>query len=132
MSVNKKKLRQIFTFEQVLNLVKEDKPVIQDLPDRFSTQLRDSQKYQNLISDDLTEIEQHAQRIAKHNLLQHEIKDDKEKSSGNHQVDKATNTAQPSTNMAGIVRIDSEAETYDIYTPASSEKGNGNCNGNGN
>ena len=84
MGANKKNLKKRSTFEQVLNIVKEDKPVINDLPNRFSTQLRDSQKYQNLISDDLTTIQEHEQRIAKHNLLKHEIKQDTENSSGNH------------------------------------------------
>ena len=107
MSVNKKKLRKRSTFEEVLNIVKEDKPVIQDLPNRFSTQLRDSQKYQNLISDDLTAIEEHANRIAKHNLLKHEIKKDTENSSGNHQVDLAQNdiqTAQTADNAPAVGR----------------------------
>ena len=89
MSANKKNLKKRSTFEELLNIVKEDKPLIQDLPNRFSSQLRNSQKYQNLISDDLAQIEEHANRIAKHNLLQHEIKNDKENSSGNHQVDRA-------------------------------------------
>ena len=38
MGVNKKNLKKRWTFEEVLNIVKEDKPVIQDLPNRFSTQ----------------------------------------------------------------------------------------------
>ena len=47
MGANKKNLKTRSTFEQVLNIVKEDKPLIKDLPNRFSTQLRDSQKINN-------------------------------------------------------------------------------------
>ena len=83
MSVNKKTLRKLSTFDEIRNIVKEDKPVIQDLPNRFLTQLRNSQTYQNLISDVLAQIEEHANRIAKHNLLKHEIQNHKENSSGN-------------------------------------------------
>ena len=70
MGGNKKNLKKRSTFEQVLNIVKEDKPVINDLPNRFSTQLRDSQKYQNLISDDLSAVHEHQEKIAKHQVLQ--------------------------------------------------------------
>ena len=44
MRANRKNLKKRSTFEELLNIVKEDKPVIQDLPNRFSSQLRDSQK----------------------------------------------------------------------------------------
>ena len=76
MGANKKNLKKRPTFEEVLNKIKEDKPVIHGLPNRFSTPLRDSRTYQNLIPDDLTAIEEHANRIAKHNLLEREIKHD--------------------------------------------------------
>ena len=39
MGATKKNLRKRSTFEQALNIVKKDEPLIQDLPNRFSTQL---------------------------------------------------------------------------------------------
>ena len=63
--MNKKQFKKRSTFEELLNIVKEDKPIIQDLPNRFCTQIRDSQKYQQLLSDDFAEINEHSQRIQK-------------------------------------------------------------------
>ena len=76
MAINKKRLKKRSTFEEVLQIVKEDKPLIQDLPNRFASEVRDSQKYQNLISSDLTEIEEHANRGIKHRVLQESLRSD--------------------------------------------------------
>ena len=102
--MNKKQLKKRSTFEELLNIVKDDKPIIQDLPNRFSTQIRESQKYQQLLNDDFAEINEHSQRIQKHNILQHEIINETENNGGNHQVNLAQSSAPPASNEPAIGR----------------------------
>ena len=78
MSINKRGLRKQKDFNELLGIIKENQAVIK-LPDRWATILRDSQKYQNLISDDLSAVHDHQEKIAKPQLLQQTLKSSKQR-----------------------------------------------------
>ena len=107
-------LKPRHTYDQLINIVKEGGEIKLELPNRDANIIRNSQKYQSLLHEPLNELEEAQNKVAKHNILQNEIK--QQKGVGNHQVNKST---PQQFNMAK----DDDDGNYE--TPS-----NGNGNGN--
>ena len=105
-------LKPRHTYDQLINIVKDGGELKLELPNRDATIIRDSQKYQSLLHEHLNDLEEAQNKVAKHNILQNEIK--QQKGVGNHQVNIKTFD----------MTKDDDDGNYD--TPGSNGNGNGN------
>lgn len=81
-------LKQRHTYDQLINVVKDGGELKLELPNRDASIIRNSQKYQSLLHEHLNELEEAQNKVAKHNILQNEIK--QQKGAGNHQINVKT------------------------------------------
>ena len=70
-------LKPRHTYDQLINIVKDGGELKLELPNRDATIIRDSQKYQSLLHEHLNDLEEAQNKVAKHNILQNEIKNKK-------------------------------------------------------
>ena len=81
-------LKPRHTYDQLINIVKSGGEIRLELPNRDANIIRNSQKYQSLLHEHLNDLEEAQNKVAKHNILQNEIK--QQKGVGNHQVNVKT------------------------------------------
>ena len=67
-------LKPRHTYDQLINIVKEGGEIKLELPNRDANIIRNSQKYQALLHEHLNDLEEHQNKVAKHNILTDEIK----------------------------------------------------------
>ena len=105
-------LKPRHTYDQLINVVKEGGEIKLELPDRDANIIRNSQKYQSLLHEHLNDLEEHQNKVAKHNILTDEIK--QRTGVGNHQVNIKT---------FDVTKDDDDGK---YETPGSNGNGNGN------
>ena len=106
-------LKQRHTYDQLINIVKDGGEIKLELPNRDATIIRNSQKYQSLLHEHLNDLEEQQNKVAKHNILQNEIK--QQKGVGNHQINVKT---------FDMTKDDDDGK----YDTAGESNGNGNGN----
>ena len=105
-------LKQRHTYDELINIVRDGGEIKLELPNRDANIIRNSQKYQSLLHEHLNELEEAQNKVAKHNILQNEIK--QQKGVGNHQINVKT------------YDMSKDDDDGDYETPGSNGNGNGN------
>ena len=67
-------LKQRSTYEEIINHVKSQEEKRVSLPNRISSIIHNSIKYQSFINEHLNDLEEQQNKAFKHQILQNEIK----------------------------------------------------------
>jgi hypothetical protein len=103
-------LKKRATYNEIIQELHDNQDRIK-FPDRKATFIRDSNQYQTLINNHLTEVQQHQENTAKHDIL---INEARRQTGGNHEINKGEAVQHFDISGDDVEMFSEEPEGHDV------------------